>query len=44
MNFLDLPLMDLHKALVAKKITPLALVKEAIKRRQRKQRQCLRAY
>jgi len=32
MNFLDLPLMDLHKALVAKKITPLALVKEAIKR------------
>ena len=32
MNYLDLPLMDLHKALVTKKITPLALVEEAIKR------------
>lgn len=32
MNYLDLPLLDLHKALVAKQVTPLALALEAIKR------------
>lgn len=32
MNYLDLPLHDIHAALVAKKTTPLALTEEAIKR------------
>lgn len=32
MNYLDLPLKELHSALVAKEVTPLELAKEAIKR------------
>ncbi len=32
MNYLDLPLKELHAALVAKEVTPLELAKEAIKR------------
>ena len=32
MNYLDLSLKELHEALVAKKVTPLELTKEALKR------------
>jgi len=32
MKYLDLPLLDLHQALLAKQVTPLALAEEAIKR------------
>ncbi len=32
MNYLDLPLKELHEALVNKKVTPLELTKEALKR------------
>jgi aspartyl-tRNA(Asn)/glutamyl-tRNA(Gln) amidotransferase subunit A len=32
MNYLDLPLKELHEALVAKKVTPLELTEEALKR------------
>jgi len=32
MNYIDLPLQELHEALVAKKVTPLELTEEALKR------------
>jgi aspartyl-tRNA(Asn)/glutamyl-tRNA(Gln) amidotransferase subunit A len=32
MNYIDLPLKELHEALVAKKVTPLELTEEALKR------------
>ena len=32
MNYIDLPLEELHEALVAKKVTPLELTEEALKR------------
>jgi aspartyl-tRNA(Asn)/glutamyl-tRNA(Gln) amidotransferase subunit A len=32
MNYLDLPLQELHQALVERKVTPLALTEEALKR------------
>ena len=40
MHYLDLPLKEIHAALVAKKVTPLELTQEALKRAKQNKDNC----